>query len=99
MKDVLAHLADWEAHMPGWWAATRRGEAVPEIEEGFSWQQIDEFNERVYLRHRDRTLAEVRAYFDETRRRFMAMVEAMPEEEMLRGGGMRSLARGRAIIG
>ncbi len=40
VKDILAHLADWEAHMPVWIAAARRGDPVAEIEAGLCWKQI-----------------------------------------------------------
>jgi hypothetical protein len=32
VKDILAHLADWEAHMPLWLEAARGGDPVAEIE-------------------------------------------------------------------
>jgi hypothetical protein len=86
VKDVLAHLADWEARMPGWVAASRRGETVQTPEPGLTWKQVDAVNQRIYERHRDRPLDEVLAYFRETHDEFMAMVETMPEEEMLERG-------------
>ncbi len=82
-KDVLAHLADWEAHMLVWLAAARRGEPVKGPEPGLSWRQLKAFNRRVYEAHRDERLEAVLAAFRETHLRFMDMVEAMPEEEML----------------
>ena len=86
IKDVLAHLADWEAHMPVWLDAARRGLPVDEIEEGLNWKQFEEFNQRIYLRHKDQSLEDVLAYFHETHRQFMAMVATMPEEELLQPG-------------
>jgi hypothetical protein len=86
VKDVLAHLADWEARMPGWIAAARRGETVETPESGLTWKQVDVVNQRIYERHRDRRLDEVLAYFRETHDEFMAMVEAMPEDEILERG-------------
>ncbi len=85
-KDVLAHLADWEAHMLVWLAAARRGEEVAGPEAGLTWRQIKEFNGRVYEAHRDEPLDEVLTAFREAHRRLMAMVAAMPEEEMLARG-------------
>ena len=86
VKDVLAHLADWEAHMLVWMETARRGEPVAEIEPGLNWTQFQEFNQRIYDRHRDQALEEVLAYFHNTHRQFMAMVEAMPDDEMLTPG-------------
>ncbi len=86
VKDVLAHLADWQARMPPWVAAARCGEPVETPEPGLTWKQLDAVNQRIYAAHRDQSLGEVLAYFHGTYRRFMAMVEAMPEGEMLKRG-------------
>ena len=94
VKDVLAHLADWEAHMPLWMAAARRGDPVAEIEPGLTWKQFEEFNQRIHARHRDQALGEVLAYFHETHRQFMEMVEAMPEDEMLEPGRYAFIGKG-----
>ncbi len=83
VKDVLAHLADWEARMPVWMEAARRGGPVETPEPGLTWKQLDIVNRRIYEAYRNRPLAEVLDYFHSTHRRFMAMVEAMPEDEML----------------
>lgn len=95
-SDVLAHLADWEAHMLVWVAAARRGEAVAGPEPGLSWRQLKEFNRRIYAAHRDEPLDEVLATFRETHLRFMALVGAMPEEEML-ARGRYALTAGDAL--
>ncbi len=94
VKDVLAHLADWEAHMPVWMAAARKGDPVPEIEAGLNWKQFDAFNQRIYERHCNQVLDEVLAYFHETHNQFMQMVEAMPEDEMLARGRYAFIGKG-----
>ena len=83
IKDVLAHLADWEAHMPVWVAAARQGDPVAEIESGLKWTQFNEFNQRIYERHKDQSLDEVLGYFYDVHLEFMEMVDVMPEDEML----------------
>lgn len=83
VKDVLAHLADWEAHMLVWIAAGRRGDPVENPDPGLTWEQLDIFNQRVYEAHREQSLEEVLECFRTTHNQFIAMVEAMPEEEML----------------
>jgi hypothetical protein len=86
VKDVLAHLADWEARMLGWVAATQRGEDVKTPDPDYTWRQIDSLNQRIYAAHRDQSLDEVLADFRSTHARFMTMVNAMPEEDMLADG-------------
>lgn len=82
-KDVLAHLAEWQAQMPVWIAAARRGERVESPAPGLTWKQLDIFNQRIYQAHREKPLAEVLEYFRTTDRQFMEMVESMAEDEML----------------
>ncbi len=86
VKDILAHLADWEAHMTVWMDAARLGDPVSEIESGLNWKQFDEFNQRIFERHKDQALIDVLAYFHSTHQEFMQMVEDMPEDEMLERG-------------
>jgi uncharacterized protein (TIGR03083 family) len=83
VKDVLAHLADWEAHMLVWIETARRGDPVEGPDVGLTWKQFDLFNRRIYEAHRDQSLEDVLDYFHSVHRRFMDMVEAMPEDEML----------------
>ena len=94
VKDVLAHLADWEAHMPVWIEAARAGDPVAEIEEGLKWGEFEAFNQRIYARHCNQTLEEVLAYFHEVHRQFMQMVEEMPEEEILQRGRYGFIGKG-----
>jgi hypothetical protein len=96
VKDVLAHLADWEARMPVWIEAARRGGPVETPEPGLTWKQLAIVNRRIYEAHRDQPLEEVLDYFRSTHRRFMDMVEAMPEDEMLAPG--RYAFTGKAAV-
>lgn len=86
IKDVLAHLADWEERMPIWIEASRRGDPVACPEPGLSWKQLDLLNERIFLAHRDQPLGAVLKYFHHAHEEFMEMVETMPEKEMLDPG-------------
>jgi hypothetical protein len=93
VKDVLAHLADWEAHMSIWMNAARGGDPVEQPDPGLTWRQLDLFNDRVYEAHRDQPLDEVLAYFHEAHRQFMELVDAMPEAEMLTLGAYPFLGK------
>jgi hypothetical protein len=94
VKDVLAHLADWEAHMPVWIEAARTGDPVVEIETGIKWGQYDEFNQRIFQRHRAQSLEEVLKYFRDTHQEFMNMVEAMPDDELHTQGRYGFIGKG-----
>ena len=52
-KDVLAHLAHWEAFLPDWIAASRRGEEVEVPALGLTWKDLHILNQRIYEEHCD----------------------------------------------
>lgn len=83
VKDVLAHLADWEARMPLWVNAARAGDPVASPDPGLTWEQLDLLNERIYQAHCNQSLAEVLGYFRTAHEQFMLLVLEMPEDEML----------------
>jgi hypothetical protein len=86
IKDVLAHLADWEEHMLIWMQAGRSGDPVEHPDPGLTWKELKKFNQRVYERHCIQSLEEVMAYFHNVHKRFMTMVSDMPDEELFTPG-------------
>jgi hypothetical protein len=82
-KDVLAHLAHWEAFLPDWIAVSRRGEKVEVPAPGLTWKDVHTLNQRIYEAHRDQSLDDVLEYFRDTHIRFMALAEALTDEETL----------------
>ena len=60
VKDILSHIAAWERRCAGWIETTMRGEIPERPEPGITWDQIDDLNERDFLRTRDDTLQEAR---------------------------------------
>jgi hypothetical protein len=83
IQDVLAHLADWEAHMLAWVDAGRQGDPVSSPGYGLTWDQLEQFNQRVYEAHCQQSLEDVLAYFRSAHDQFMGMVAEMPFDEML----------------
>ena len=94
VKDVLAHLADWQARMPAWLSAAQCGEEVETPAPGLTWKQLDILNQRIYEAHRDQSLEEILEYFHRTHDRFMKMVEVLPEEDMLARGHYAFVGKG-----
>lgn len=94
VKDILAHLADWQARMPVWITQARHGEFVETPAPGLTWQQLSILNQRIYEAHRNKSLTEVIKYFHETFDNFMNMVEAMPEEEIMKHGCYAFIGKG-----
>lgn len=93
VKDVLAHLADWEEHFPVWVAASRQGEK-PDPEPGLTWKQLDLLNRRIFERHSHQTLDEVIHYFHSIHEQFMSFVASLADEELLTPGYYKLTGKG-----
>jgi hypothetical protein len=81
IKDVMAHVAEWELYVVRRIEARRRGE-VPEVwatsEEG-----TDATNARLFAQNRDRRLAEVERFYHDAHKQVLAVVESMSEADLL----------------
>lgn len=82
VKDILAHLVDWEQRFIGWYEAGRRGEAVHTPAPGMTWRDLPRLNQEGYERHRERPLEDVLADFHASFRQVLTLVQGIPEEEM-----------------
>lgn len=61
VKDVLSHLIGWQQMNLGWHEAALRGESPAVPAPGLKWSDVREINERIYRRHRRRSLKVVLA--------------------------------------
>ncbi len=85
-KDVMAHLAEWEALCLGWVAATRRGEQPAVPAPGVSWKNLDPLNQRIYQQYKDCSLDEVVTFFRSTHQQFVEILEGLTDDQILKPG-------------
>lgn len=83
VKDVLAHLYDWEARFPLWLRSARSGAPAACPDADFTWRQIHQLNAQIYLAHRDEPIALVLESFRATHSIFMQAVDSLSEAELL----------------
>jgi hypothetical protein len=81
-KDQVAHLAEWERMLFGWYDAGLRGENPPVPAEGYTWATEDALNRVIYERHRDDQLEHAMADWRDTSRRLIALTQTIPEMEL-----------------
>ena len=86
VKDVLAHLAEWEAMCLRWMDATRRGENPPVPAPGVTFGNLAPLNQQIYDRYKDCSLEEVLEMFHGVHGEFMARMESLLDEELLQAG-------------
>jgi hypothetical protein len=85
VKDILAHLAEWEQLFLDWYAADQRGETPHPPAPGLTWKpkDLDILNRQIFEKHRGRSLPDVLAEFHNTHERFMTTVQAIPEKDVI----------------
>ena len=86
VKDVLAHLYEWEQMLLCWLAATERGERPAVPAEGYKWSQLPALNEEIRIKHGNRPLDEMLAMYQDSYKQVMETIESIPEGEMFTPG-------------
>ncbi len=97
VKDVLAHIMEWEAMFFPWYEASLRGE-TPEVPgPGLTWKDLDIVNRRIYEKHCSRSLEAILADFHTVHQRLEDTVYAMTPEQREKPG-VYSFTGGGSII-
>ena len=82
VKDVLAHLVEWEQMTLVWYRTGLRGE-IPEMPApGYKWHQTPQLNQMIYEKHRDRPLGEVMEQFHASHQEIMGVIGELSNEEL-----------------
>jgi hypothetical protein len=82
VKDVLAHLVEWEQMFLGWYRAGQDGEVPHTPAEGYKWNQLPALNQMIYERYQGCSLEEVSGLFESSFREIFHTVEGMTEDEL-----------------
>jgi hypothetical protein len=83
VKDIVAHVIDWEERMIRWLGEGMRGETPVMPAPGLTWQDLDKLNEQTYQAHKDDPLAQVLADFERLEASVLEAIQAVPEEDLL----------------
>lgn len=85
VKDVLAHLMDWERRLLEWYRAGLRGETPQLPAPGMTWANLAELNERIYQKYRRRSLTAIMEKYQQSYQQTLKTVQVLPESDMLPG--------------
>jgi hypothetical protein len=86
VKDILAHLTDWEQRLIEWYRAGLKGEVPETPAPGMTWRQLPELNQVGYEKHKDESLERVLEVYRASYREVVTLVEGMTEEEIFTVG-------------
>jgi hypothetical protein len=82
VKDILAHLVDWEQRGLAWYRAGLQGEVPKLPDENYNWHQTPELNHAIYLKYKDFSLDDILKLYEESFKETMVALDGMIEEEM-----------------
>ena len=82
VKDILAHLVDWEQRFIGWYQAGLRGEVPETPAPGFTWRELPKLNQAGFEQHQDESLADVLERFERSYLEIYELVKRMEDAEI-----------------
>ena len=82
VKDLLAHITDWEQRMVQWIEESLQGQIPEQPAPGMTWDDLDRLNEQTYLANKDRPLAEIRSDFKASYQQALATVQALSQADL-----------------
>lgn len=85
-KDVLAHLIEWEQMVITWYETGAKGKVPAAPSEEYNWGQLPQLNHAIYLKHRDRSLADIQKDFKSSHKKMMKTIHTIPEKELFTRG-------------
>ena len=83
VKDVLAHLVEWQQMNLDWYAAGMRGEKPAIPAPGFSLRELPRLNEAIYRKHHRRSLDSVLQDYTLYHDRILALIRALPDADLV----------------
>lgn len=82
VKDILAHLVAWEHFLLEWYQSGLQG-CSPKIRPvGMSKKKMDNINQEIYERNRDRRLDEILSEYHSSFEELLIVIESISEEDM-----------------
>ncbi len=86
VKDVLAHLIEWEQMVLGWYASGIKGKTPAVPAEGFKWSELPALNQQIYEKHCNQPLADILKQFAASYRKTHKLVEGLSDKDLFTRG-------------
>jgi hypothetical protein len=82
VKDILAHLVDWEQRFIGWYKVGQKGEIPETPAPGFTWRELPKLNQEGFEQHKNEPLENVLERFEKSYLEILELIESMKEQEI-----------------
>jgi hypothetical protein len=84
IKDILAHITEWEQLMVGWTQETLRGETPNRPAPGSTWDDLDQLNERLFQKNKSKGLDEVLTSFYDHYPKMYDLITSLSDEDLMK---------------
>ncbi len=82
VKDILAHVVDWEQRFIEWYKAGQKGEIPETPAPGFTWRELPKLNQEGFEQHKNDTLEDVLERYEKSYLEILELVKGMKEQEI-----------------
>jgi hypothetical protein len=83
VKDVLAHLVEWQQMNLNWYAAGLRGEKPAMPAPGFTLRELPRLNQTIYRKHHRRSLAAVLGDYRDYHESVIELIKSLPDVDLV----------------
>jgi hypothetical protein len=83
VKDVLAHLVEWQQMNLNWYAAGLRGEKPAMPAPGFTLRELPRLNQMIYRKHHRRSLKAVLDDYRTYHELVVDLIESLPDDDLV----------------
>jgi len=83
VKDVLAHLVEWQQMNLDWYAAGLRGEKPAMPAPGYTLRELPRLNEMIYRKHHRRSLRAVMEDYHAYHERVVKLIASLKDDELV----------------
>ncbi len=83
VKDILAHLVEWQEMNLGWYAAGLRGEKPAMPAPGFTLRELPRLNQMIYRKHHGRPLQAVLDDYHLYHERMVNLIRSLSDEDLI----------------
>lgn len=86
IKDIIAHLYEWQQMFFTWYQAGLRAEAPSVPAPGYNWGQLPALNQAIYEKYRDLPWDQVLAIFRASQQKTGKFIEEIPDADLTTSG-------------
>lgn len=83
VKDILAHLVEWQQMNLDWYAAGMRGEKPAMPAPGYTLRELPRLNQMIYRKHHRRSLDAVMRDYHHYHERVVTLIESLSDNELV----------------